>query len=132
MKQLASASWQSESLMARALFGVLAAYLSAACGGPTSQTEARSVDEVSQESDDDFGDGSNESGSNPSPRPCENGSCTECGDSVCLSGFYCDESAQACAWLPDCPSELTCECVTRSLPECQCEERDGGVYVSCD
>jgi len=64
--------------------------------------------------------------------PCADGSCSQCGDAVCLSGFYCNESAGACGWLPECVKTPSCTCLERSMPQCSCEERDGGLYVNCD
>jgi len=66
---------------------------------------------------------------------CSDGSCFECGSGLCPAGFYCDEDAvggAACSWLPSCPQEPSCACVTRALGAgCRCEERAGGLHVSC-
>jgi hypothetical protein len=67
----------------------------------------------------------------PPPDPCASGTCTKCGEAVCLSGFYCEEAVSACGWLPQCADSPSCECVSKVLSDCQCEERDGGVYVKC-
>jgi hypothetical protein len=68
---------------------------------------------------------------------CDDGSCFMCGDAVCLSGFYCavGRSGRGCAWLPSCPGKATCACVGAALkdePSCGCQEKEGGVYVTCD
>ena len=64
--------------------------------------------------------------------PCADGSCAPCGKAVCLSGFWCDEQTEACSWLPECADHLDCACVSRAMPDCECEERGGGVYVRCN
>jgi hypothetical protein len=63
---------------------------------------------------------------------CADGSCQHCGEAVCLSGFYCDEGAGACAWVPACAKDPTCECLQQALPGCQCEVREGGLFVRCN
>jgi hypothetical protein len=68
---------------------------------------------------------------------CDDGSCFACGEAVCLSGFYCSvgRSGRGCAWLPSCPGKATCACVGAALrdePSCGCQEKEGGVYVTCD
>jgi hypothetical protein len=68
---------------------------------------------------------------------CEDGSCFSCGEAACLTGFYCavNPRGHGCAWTPSCATKVTCACLAPSLretPGCQCEEKDGGVYVSCD
>jgi hypothetical protein len=70
----------------------------------------------------------------PTPEPvdaCADGNCSHCGQAVCLAGFYCDEGASACAWLPQCAATPGCECLQRQLPECTCEEREGSAFVKC-
>ena len=65
---------------------------------------------------------------------CDDGSCTPCGDSQCPSGWYCDESAKggpACGWLPECANKLSCGCLGKTFSSCQCEEKSGGVHLSC-
>jgi hypothetical protein len=68
---------------------------------------------------------------------CEDGSCFSCGEAACLIGFYCavNPRGHGCAWTPSCATKVTCACLAPSLgetPGCQCEEKNGGVYVSCD
>lgn len=63
--------------------------------------------------------------------PCNGADCFQCGDAVCLPGFYCDEPRGVCSWLPQCEQGTGCECIERILPGCRCEMREGGVYVDC-
>jgi len=68
---------------------------------------------------------------------CDDGSCFKCGEAVCLSGFYCSvgRSGKGCAWLPSCPGKATCACIGAALrdePSCSCQEKESGVYVTCD
>ena len=68
---------------------------------------------------------------------CDDGSCFACGDAVWLSGFYCaiGKSGRGCAWLPSCPGKPTCACIAPTLreePSCSCQEKEGGVFVTCD
>lgn len=63
---------------------------------------------------------------------CHGDTCTTCGESVCLEGFYCDEVAQACSWLPQCASDDSCKCIEAALPHCECKSRDGGTFVTCN
>jgi len=71
----------------------------------------------------------------PALSRCDDGTCFGCGEGICPKGFYCDEQAvggAACGWLPSCPTEPACSCVKRTLGAgCTCEEREGGVFVSC-
>ena len=80
-------------------------------------------------------DGSGPQASGPTGPDCSDGTCALCGEGICPTGFYCDESAPegpACQWLPECPEEASCGCVSGALGDaCQCTERDGGVFVSC-
>jgi hypothetical protein len=68
---------------------------------------------------------------------CDDGSCFKCGEAVCFSGFYCSvgRSGRGCAWVPTCAGKTTCSCLASALrdePSCGCQEKDGGVYVTCD
>jgi hypothetical protein len=68
---------------------------------------------------------------------CDDGSCFRCGDAVCLTGFYCSvgRSGRGCAWLPSCAVKPTCACIApffRDDPSCACDEREGGIFVTCD
>lgn len=65
--------------------------------------------------------------------PCADQSCFRCGDGICPKGFYCDEKAGACSWLPECASEASCSCVKQGAGDsCTCEEKSGGVYARCE
>jgi len=75
--------------------------------------------------------------SRPARVTCEDGSCFSCGEAVCLTGFYCTATRRGhgCAWAPGCATKVTCACLAGSLrdtPGCVCEEKEGGVYVTCD
>jgi hypothetical protein len=70
--------------------------------------------------------------SSKSVDPCTSGTCTRCGDAVCLTGFYCEESVSACGWVPECAESPSCSCLGKYLDGCSCDERAGGVYVTCD
>jgi hypothetical protein len=74
--------------------------------------------------------------SEPSPRKqsCDDGTCSPCGDSFCLAGWYCDETAKggpSCSWLRECPEKVSCSCLNRVFSGCSCEEKAGGVHLSC-
>jgi hypothetical protein len=109
----------------------------AACGGsappadaPKSRAPAESKSKAEARVED-------EPASRRSGVSCDDGSCFACGDAVCLSGFYCSvgRSGRGCAWLPSCPGKATCACVGAALrdePGCGCQEKEGGVYVTCD
>jgi hypothetical protein len=65
---------------------------------------------------------------------CDDGTCSPCGDGICPSGWYCDEGAKggpACGWLPECAQKPSCACLTRVLSGCSCEEKQGGLHLSC-
>jgi hypothetical protein len=68
---------------------------------------------------------------------CDDGSCFACGEAICLSGFFCSvgKSGHGCAWLPNCSGRPSCGCIAPALredPSCSCQEKEGGVYVTCD
>ncbi|HMI85571.1 MAG TPA: hypothetical protein VK550_15850 [Polyangiaceae bacterium] len=68
---------------------------------------------------------------------CEDGSCFACGEAICFSGFFCSvgKSGHGCAWLPTCGGRPSCGCLAPSLredPSCSCQEKEGGIYVTCD
>jgi hypothetical protein len=68
---------------------------------------------------------------------CDDGSCFACGEAICLSGFFCSvgKTGHGCAWLPNCSGRPSCGCITPALredPSCSCQEKEGGVYVTCD
>jgi hypothetical protein len=69
----------------------------------------------------------------PPRAACDDGTCTPCGDALCPTGWYCDESAQggpSCGWLPECAQKSGCACVKKALG-CGCEEKAGAPHVTC-
>jgi hypothetical protein len=111
-------------------------FLAAACGGtapPTAHkastsTAASKAKAPDPPPKDDEGRGGVQ---------CDDGSCFSCGEAICLSGFFCSvgKSGHGCAWLPNCGGRPSCGCITPSLredPSCSCQEKEGGVYVTCD
>ena len=102
------------------------AVLAVGCGGGAS-SGAKSADD----SDEDY----EYSEEGDAPPVCEDGTCFACGEGLCPTGFYCDESAvggPACGWLPECARETSCSCVEGVLgTDCSCDERDDGVYIDC-
>lgn len=123
--------------MRREAIVLITLLISVSCGG-SSATRPRHVDddvaEVANEGEQSAGDPLAE-GEVSTPRQqgaCQGSQCASCGSAVCLEGFYCDEQAMACSWLPQCADEFGCDCITKVLPKCVCEERDGGTYVTCD
>jgi hypothetical protein len=69
----------------------------------------------------------------PERATCDDGTCSPCGDSLCPTGWYCDETAKggpSCGWLPECAQKSGCACVKKALG-CACEEKAGGAHVSC-
>lgn len=111
------------------LLTLLSLGLPAACGG--SSSEAKSAGGSSDE-----GGSSDWSGGDAIGSGCSGGTCARCGDAVCLVGYFCIESAAkgpTCSWLPECAAEASCGCVEGILSDgCSCEERDGGVFVTCE
>jgi hypothetical protein len=71
----------------------------------------------------------------PKAALCDDRTCSPCGNGVCPSGWYCDESASggpACGWLPRCAQKSSCSCLTGKLgPGCKCSEQGGGLHVTC-
>jgi hypothetical protein len=79
-------------------------------------------------------DTDNAASSERSKPSCDDGTCTPCGEALCPSGWYCDESAPggpACGWLPECAGKATCGCVKRAFSDCGCEDRAGSAHVRC-
>lgn len=103
-----------------------------ACGGGAANSAGSSS---ASGADDAENESYGESSTAPAPEPvdpCASGTCTHCGEAVCLSGFYCEESESSCGWLPQCASDLSCDCIGKVLTDCSCEEREGGVYLTCE
>jgi hypothetical protein len=115
----------------------------AACGG-SATPEPRSADHSEPAESSSSKDGDHDSGADePSDAaesapadPCADGTCFSCGKSLCLSGWYCDESAKggaACSWQPECAKSPSCRCLTKVLGEgCSCKDEAGAPHVSCE
>ena len=110
--------------------------LLAACGGATPPAAQKPAVETAS---------SKSKGAEPPPKEdegrggvqCDDGSCFACGEAICLSGFFCSvgKTGHGCAWLPSCTGKPNCGCITPALrddPSCSCQEKEGGVYVTCD
>jgi hypothetical protein len=113
----------------------------AACGGGAATGKGPEhadapADEQTASSDEGTDSGSeDEEITSAAPAPsCSDGTCSPCGDGLCPSGWYCDETAKggaACSWLPECTKKPGCACLERALPGCSCEEQGGGEHVNC-
>jgi hypothetical protein len=132
-------------LRARFLSSLLLCVLGA-CGGSAPAAESPSgkgegSPESGADSDGTSGDDASEAGegessasSAPAKPSCDDGTCSPCGDALCPSGWYCDESAPggpACGWLPECATKASCSCVKRAFDGCSCEDRAGSAHVRC-
>jgi hypothetical protein len=122
----------------RTSLSTLLLVLVAACGGGggatgPNGTRAADGDDARDGNDRRSGDGTSEDESEVATDPCADQSCFRCGDGICPKGFYCDEKAGACSWLPECAGEASCGCVKQGTGDsCTCEEKSGGVYARCD
>jgi hypothetical protein len=118
---------------------LLAVALCGACGGGGADKPARSAadeDEPSGAVESAGAQTEEEDEEEAAPRKaaCDDGTCTTCGSSMCPAGWYCDETAKggpACGWLPECVNKLSCSCLNKTFSGCSCEEKDGGVHLSC-
>ena len=110
----------------------LAVGLLFACGGGAASSAGSSSASGAEEVEDESYGEESTSTAPESVDPCASGTCTHCGEALCLSGFYCEESESSCGWLPQCAGNLSCDCVGKVLTDCSCEEREGGVYLSCE
>jgi len=121
-------------------FSLFVAGCLVACGGGTPAAEtatgrahATAVHPAAQASVDS----SDDAPSTPAPpkaATCDDGTCSPCGDAICPSGWYCDESAQggpACGWLPECAKTAGCACIKKAFAGCVCEEKNGAAHLSC-
>lgn len=110
-----------------------------ACGGASAGSNARAEsahEKPSHEPDEaSASDDSAPEEEAPKAGPCDDGTCSPCGSGVCLTGWYCDESASggpACGWLPQCAQKSSCACLSGKLGAgCKCSEQGGGLHVSC-
>lgn len=69
----------------------------------------------------------------PTALDCSDGTCFACGDGgICLVGQFCNEAQGTCSQVHECAERASCACVEPIVGgACSCEEREGGVYVSC-
>jgi hypothetical protein len=107
--------------------------LACSCGGSHEPAPATAAAVPTEDSATEANPEADAVESEPPAKPdqCAEGTCTPCGDAVCLNGFYCDEGAQACGWVPACAKEPSCECLQEALPGCSCEAREAGLFVHC-
>jgi len=112
--------------------------LLAACGGGTKPAEssasgAEPREATHQSSKQESSAEAASAPSAPERATCDDGTCSPCGDALCPTGWYCDETARggpSCGWLPECAQKSGCACVKKALG-CACEEKAGGAHVSC-
>ncbi len=109
-----------------------------ACGGSSkpAQTAAPSAESGGEKARKAAAPASEEDSTAPAAAraTCEDDTCTPCGDAICPSGWYCDESARggpACGWLPECAQKASCGCVKKAFAGCSCEDEHGAAHVSC-
>jgi hypothetical protein len=106
-----------------------------ACGGATPPTAHKPAPDTAASKSNVPEPGAKEEGRGGVQ--CDDGSCFACGEAICLSGFFCSvgKTGRGCAWMPNCTGRPTCGCITPALredPSCSCQEKEGGVYVTCD
>jgi hypothetical protein len=115
--------------------------LSAGCGGsekPAASAASADVGAESAETEAESTDAESDEASTadaPAAKAnCDDGTCSPCGDALCPSGWYCDESAPggaACGWLPECAKKPACACVKKAFAGCSCEDTGGIAHLSC-
>jgi len=116
----------------------LLAFLGACGGGGTKPAEsgasgAESRHRASESAKTESGSDEPSAPAAPPRAACDDGTCSPCGDALCPTGWYCDETAPggpSCGWLPECAQKAGCACVKKALG-CACEEKAGGAHVSC-
>ena len=110
-----------------------------ACGGSSKPPESTDTEQRAHATPDDSSDSersSSDDRAEPSAPPratCDDGTCAPCGDALCPTGWYCDQTAPSgpsCGWLPECAPQSSCACLKKALG-CSCEENSGGLYLSC-
>jgi hypothetical protein len=111
--------------------------LAAACGGAAPATVHKSPSAATPSSKVKAADPAPKEEEGRGGVQCDDGSCFACGEAICLSGFFCSvgKTGHGCAWLPTCSGRPSCGCITPSLredPSCSCQEKEGGIYVTCD
>jgi hypothetical protein len=116
--------------------------LAISCGGGGGSKPAESAsgseegDTRGSAEDGDEGGAEAEEAATAAPRrmSCDDGTCSPCGEGFCLAGWYCDETAKggpSCGWLRECPEKASCACLNRVFSTCSCEEKTGGVHLTC-
>lgn len=65
--------------------------------------------------------------------PCADGTCTECGEGICPSGYFCVDTKghKGCAWIAPCVDKPQCACVSREVKSCTCKDEGGVAKVTC-
>ncbi|MBN2192370.1 MAG: hypothetical protein JW751_06105 [Polyangiaceae bacterium] len=115
------------------LAATLVVALFAACGG--TKPEAATPDDDEGDDRDPSGPTTATDRATAAKTYCTDDSCFNCGDSFCMVGWYCDLSLSggpACTPLPECDGAADCDCVSAALGgNCRCEERGGGLYLTC-
>jgi hypothetical protein len=126
-------------ILAGACSAFLPLLLGLGCGGseraPTSPAQGREHAEAGGDPKPAHEDEGSDTSSTRAARPatCDDGTCTPCGDALCPSGWYCDETAPggpSCGWLPECAQKSGCACVKKALG-CACEEKGGAAHIVC-
>jgi hypothetical protein len=110
-----------------------------ACGSSpppagSSPSEAEHASAAKGERHAESSDDEGESAPAPKRAACDDGTCSPCGNALCPSGWYCDESAPggpACGWLPECAQKPGCACVKRAFAGCSCEDKSGAAHLAC-
>ena len=103
----------------------------------SASAEGDSAEASADESQDETASADAEDGpseSSPRRQSCDDGTCSPCGAGFCLTGWYCDETAKggpSCGWLRECPEKASCACLNRVFSGCSCEEKGGGVHLTC-
>lgn len=82
---------------------------------------------------DPGGQGTATAPTGPRKPSCSDGSCFECGEGICPSGFYCESNggAAACGWAAACAQKPTCDCLAPVTKGCSCQDRGGFPFVTC-
>lgn len=126
-------------LSTQSLLALTVALALSACSGNAAEPKAKSAsaespNEGQAAADDDeyFDVTEDQTRTHEAPESCTDGSCVKCGDAVCLPGLFCEESKSACGWIPQCAKNFNCDCLQKQMTGCSCEEKGGGIYLSCE
>lgn len=65
--------------------------------------------------------------------PCADGTCAECGEGICPSGYFCVDTRghKGCAWIAGCVDKPGCACIAKELKACSCKDEGGVAKVAC-